>query len=29
MVSEVDQSIIDEVEAAVLGVDDDDERTSD
>ena len=28
MVSEVDQSIIDEVEAAVLGVDDDDERTS-
>lgn len=28
MVSEVDQSIIDEVEAAVLGVDEDDERTS-
>ena len=28
MVSEVDQSIIDEVEAAVLGADEDDERTS-
>ena len=29
MVAEVDQSVIDEVEAAVLGAEEDDERTSD